>query len=167
MIVQMQTMFQQCAGGGAPIAGNGKVMLNDLLGTTMATSRGGASAITAFGETSDPLGHPDGWNNYAYCSNKLTIMIDWLGDSVVLVINSSASGEASGTNASGHSWIAYTDDATGKTTTYGTWGNKRPNGLRENLEAQYEAMGAYGDKATRSSHLTNEQEAALMAKIQE
>ena len=106
------------AGGGAPIAGNGKVMLNDLLGTTMATSRGGscaATSITAFGETSDhevfftgkpqigemgyaflmrnyrsdtgkwqtsdPLGYPDGWNNYAYCGNHPGMAID--GDGAV------------------------------------------------------------------------------------
>ena len=94
-------------------------MLNDLLGTTMATSRGGscaASSVTAFGETSDhevfftgkpqigemgyaflmrnyrsdtgkwqtsdPLGYPDGWNNFAYCNNEITETIDLFGAKV-------------------------------------------------------------------------------------
>ncbi len=29
--------------------------------------------------TSDPLGYPDGWNNFAYCNNGVTDSIDWLG----------------------------------------------------------------------------------------
>ena len=29
--------------------------------------------------TSDPLGYPDGWNNFAYCNNWATTAIDWLG----------------------------------------------------------------------------------------
>ena len=70
-------------------------------------------------------------------------------------------------NTSGHSWISYTDDSTNITTTYGTWGNKTPKGLHENLEAYFESQGAYKDKATRSIHLTDEQEVELMAKIQE
>ena len=115
------------AGGGAPIAGNGKVMLNDLLGTTMATSRGGAFAITAFGETSDhevfftgkprigemgyaflmrnyrsdtgkwqtsdPLGYPDGWNNFAYCNNCVTFCLDIQGTDIYHVL---ASGSVNG-----------------------------------------------------------------------
>ena len=43
---------------------------------------------------------------------------------------------------------------------------KPPKGLYENLEALYETMGAYSDKATRRTHLTDAQEAALMSKIQ-
>ncbi len=30
-------------------------------------------------QTSDPLGYPDGWNNYAYCNNGVTSTIDYLG----------------------------------------------------------------------------------------
>ena len=29
--------------------------------------------------TADPLGYPDGWNNFAYCNNWTTTAIDWLG----------------------------------------------------------------------------------------
>ena len=29
--------------------------------------------------TSDPLGYPDGWNNFAYCNNRTTSCFDWLG----------------------------------------------------------------------------------------
>ncbi len=30
-------------------------------------------------QTSDPLGYPDGFNNFAYCNNGVTKNIDWLG----------------------------------------------------------------------------------------
>ena len=30
-------------------------------------------------QTSDPLGYPDGWNNFAYVNNGVTMNIDWLG----------------------------------------------------------------------------------------
>jgi hypothetical protein len=92
------------------------------------------------------------------------VAIDWLGASGVLVIHASATGDASSLNTSGHAWISYTPDSTGTTTTYGTWGNNPyglGNGLHENLEA-----GRTGD-ATRTVHLTNAQEQALMNKIQE
>ena len=29
--------------------------------------------------TGDPLGYPDGWNNFAYCNNRTTSCFDWLG----------------------------------------------------------------------------------------
>ena len=30
-------------------------------------------------QTSDPLGYPDGWNNFAYVNNKVSTYIDWMG----------------------------------------------------------------------------------------
>ncbi len=33
-------------------------------------------------QTSDPLGYPDGWNNYAYCNNEITETIDLFGAKV-------------------------------------------------------------------------------------
>ena len=30
-------------------------------------------------QTSDPLGYPDGWNNFAYVNNDVLMNIDWLG----------------------------------------------------------------------------------------
>ena len=30
-------------------------------------------------QTADPLGYPDGWNNFAYVNNGVTMAIDWLG----------------------------------------------------------------------------------------
>ena len=30
-------------------------------------------------QTSDPLGYPDGWNNFAYVNNGVTEAIDWMG----------------------------------------------------------------------------------------
>jgi RHS repeat-associated protein len=30
-------------------------------------------------QTSDPLGYPDGWNNLAYCGNRVITYFDWLG----------------------------------------------------------------------------------------
>jgi len=30
-------------------------------------------------QTADPLGHPDGWNNFAYCNGQVTSAVDLLG----------------------------------------------------------------------------------------
>ena len=35
-------------------------------------------------QTADPLGYPDGWNNFAYVNNGVTMAIDWLGTEVRL-----------------------------------------------------------------------------------
>ena len=116
-------------------------------------------------QTQDPLGYPDGWNNFAYVNNQITIYIDFLGASGVLTIHSSSEGDASSFNVSGHSWISYKDDKTGKITTYGTWGpvpiTNGNTGLFIDLEKNRSAS------ATRSTHLNDAQEANLMAKIKE
>ncbi len=105
--------------GGNPVAANGKVMFNDMLGTTQGTFSSGkynSASSTLFGEfsqeksnehfftgkpqidgigyaflfrsyrpelakwqTSDPLGYPDGFNNFAYVNNGVTNSIDFLG----------------------------------------------------------------------------------------
>ena len=36
--------------------------------------------------TSDPLGYPDGWNNFAYCNNMVTTGVDWLGGETLTLI---------------------------------------------------------------------------------
>ena len=33
-------------------------------------------------QTSDPLGYPDGWNNYAYCNNGVTLHFDYCGGKI-------------------------------------------------------------------------------------
>ena len=104
--------------GGNPVAANGSVMFNDMLGTTQGTVKDGkysASKSSLFGEfaeqdkdkfftgkpnidglgysflfrsyrpelakwqTSDPLGYPDGFNNFAYLNNQPGEHIDQLG----------------------------------------------------------------------------------------
>ena len=42
--------------------------------------------------TSDPLGYPDGWNNFAYCNNWATTAIDKIGMDIYHVLASSAVG---------------------------------------------------------------------------
>ena len=39
-------------------------------------------------QTSDPLGYPDGWNNFAYCNNRVTTSIDFLGTDIYHVVDS-------------------------------------------------------------------------------
>ena len=39
-------------------------------------------------QTSDPLGDPDGWNNFAYCNNGVTTSIDFLGTDIWHVVDS-------------------------------------------------------------------------------
>ena len=36
-------------------------------------------------QTADPLGYPDGWNNFAYVNNAVTMAIDWQGTEWVKV----------------------------------------------------------------------------------
>lgn len=59
----------------------------------------------------------------------------------------------------GQAGISYTPDGTGVTTTYGTWGNNptgQGNDLFENLEQNR------GAEATRTVHLNDNQERALL-----
>lgn len=76
-----------------------------------------------------------------------------------LTIHSSGDGNI----LSGHSWIEYTPNG-GTSKTYGTWGNN-PNNLGNGLHEDLE-LGRSGD-TQRSAQLTDEQEAQLMAKIQQ
>ena len=34
-------------------------------------------------QTADPLGYPDGWNNFAYCNNSVVEYIDFMGGSIL------------------------------------------------------------------------------------
>ena len=34
-------------------------------------------------QTADPLGHPDGWNNFAYCNGRVTSAVDWMGGYII------------------------------------------------------------------------------------
>ena len=39
-------------------------------------------------QTTDPLGYPDGWNNFAYCNNGVTSVVDRLGTDIYHVYDS-------------------------------------------------------------------------------
>ena len=42
-------------------------------------------------QTADPLGYPDGWNNFAYCNNNTIMLIDRLGlDTILTQMNQAA-----------------------------------------------------------------------------
>ena len=81
-------------------------------------------------QTSDPLGYPDGWNNFAYVNNGVTNSIDWLGGEIKAsgsttfnnfvnaVVNTASSSNTSAgqmistlNSASGGSWPLYGDTA--------------------------------------------------------
>ena len=52
--------------------------------------------------SSDPLGYPDGWNNFTYCNNSVIKMIDSMGcfwEEIVQVVAGVASGAATGAGA--------------------------------------------------------------------
>ena len=100
---------------------------------------------------------PTNSNLYHYAGNNPVKYTDPDGESGKLTIYSSGN-----SLFDGHSWISYTPDDTGETTTYGTWGNNpigEGNGLFENLEQ------GYGAQATRSVQLDDKQESALMETI--
>jgi RHS repeat-associated protein len=111
----------------------------------------------------DPIFFTDDMNLYAYVAGDPLSRIDPLGLSGTLTIASRSDGGDSSVNTSGHSWIIYTDDATGTRTTYGTYGNNpedageggHKKGLFENVE------GGMRGHATRTAHLSDAEEAKL------
>lgn len=84
----------------------------------------------------------------------------------ILKIHSSSEGGESSTMASlgNHSWIEYAQDPAkpDESTTYGTWGNRNPPGLRVNEEKSF----TYPDVATREMNLTDAQEEKLKKEIE-
>lgn len=52
-------------------------------------------------QTTDPLGYPDGWNNFAYVNNAVSMNIDWLG-SIALEASSKLSFSAASVWQSGY-----------------------------------------------------------------
>ena len=108
--------------------------------------------------TQDPIGLWGGTNFYQFGLN-INSWTDIYGLSGTLTIYSTGSGLMDG-----HSWISYTPDGGGKTTTYGTWGNNptgKGNGLFTDIEQ------GRGADATRSMHLDDAAEKRLMSKIDE
>lgn len=114
----------------------------------------------------DPAGFGgSGTNLYAYAFDNPVDFNDPFGLSGTLTVFSSGT---YGTGASGyfgsHSWISYTPDG-GSATTYGTWGNNYGGaniGLNSNIEPIALAQGDWSDAVSRSQHLNDAQEAALM-----
>jgi uncharacterized protein RhaS with RHS repeats len=62
-------------------------------------------------QTSDPLGYPDGWNNFAYCNNWVISCIDRFGTDIIHIVDSDAV-NINGTPR-GHSAMIVGSDETG------------------------------------------------------
>ena len=58
-------------------------------------------------QTSDPLGYPDGWNNFAYVNNSVTMAIDWLG-AVLRGVHGRTLAGVAGILPYQHSWTSIT-----------------------------------------------------------
>ena len=65
-------------------------------------------------QTADPIGYPDGWNNLAYCNNKITTFIDPLG---LEGWEWSACQRSVGLD-NNHTWIEGRNTTTGERVTY-------------------------------------------------
>ena len=109
----------------------------------------------------DPMGFAgSGPNLYAYVGDDPINAIDPFGLSGWLTIYSSGTFGQGYMGLGYHSWISYTPDG-GYATTYGTYGNNPlglPNGLEINLPYDVE----HPFDASRTMHLNDAQEAALM-----
>ncbi len=117
----------------------------------------------------DPAGFPAGLANlYSYVAADPINVVDPTGLSGTLTINSAGNTDEGGSSTSistGHSWITYRQDG-GETTTYGTYNNNpggRGNGLVQNWEK--DNPGVYLPEASRTSHISDADEARLFATI--
>ena len=54
-------------------------ILKPMCDSTHVGARIGIPRRSGNGQTADPLGHPDGWNNFAYCNGQVTSAVDWIG----------------------------------------------------------------------------------------
>ena len=77
--------------GGNPILADDKVLFNDMAMFTGKPYIGELGYAFLFRnyrpglgkwQTSDPLGYPDGWNNFAYVNNGVTMHFDFLGGKI-------------------------------------------------------------------------------------
>jgi RHS repeat-associated protein len=98
----------------------------------------------------------EGPNVYEYSYNDSINFLDLLGLSGTLTIYSQGGGASYGFGS--HSWISFTDDQTGQTSTYGTWGpgsNPLGSGLLTDAE-----LGRSGG-SSRCEHITDAQQDLL------
>jgi len=58
-------------------------------------------------QTADPLGYPDGWNNFAYCNNWINTCIDRLGTDIYHLVDPNGAVASAGHSA----WIVGNDGA--------------------------------------------------------
>ena len=86
-------------------------------------------------QTTDPLGYPDGWNNFAYCNNWLTFTVDRLGTDIYHVLAPGSVSTVGGLEILGHSAAIVGNDIFGYRIinhgsligigdTYNTWDKK-------------------------------------------
>ena len=57
-------------------------------------------------QTSDPIGYPDGWNQLAYCGNRTTSSLDFMGANVYNIVDS----EGAVLNQGHSAWIIGDDN---------------------------------------------------------
>ena len=83
-------------------------------------------------QTSDPLGYPDGWNNFAYVNNDVLMNIDWLGASIYELL------DREGAGGNGHSLPIATkrnEDGTWSATGYNYGGYSSGSGTATDVKS--------------------------------
>ena len=83
-------------------------------------------------QTADPLGYPDGWNNFAYVNNDVIMNIDWLGASIYELL------DREGAGGNGHSLPIATkrnEDGTWSATGYNYGGYSSGSGTATDVKS--------------------------------
>ena len=97
--------------------------------------------------TSDPLGYPDGWNNFAYCNNGVTASIDQFGTDIYHLVDPNGAVFGAGHSA----WIVGNDQDGYTTYDYSPVGSASSSGSSASSNNSSSGSSSGGSSSGSSS----------------